>query len=338
MSPWPDHDQILAFLEANLAGADRCQYRVLSEEQSGMLNDILVLERKPGAGGGTETARIGIRAPKQKLAQRMGRPATDVYACVAATWPYLENNGVPVPRLLLAVGPGTIFERPCHVFEWVAGARLCDRYADMEPNERRRVLGQVAAGMARLHRIGPETVGSTLAGRLGRPDSASTAEAESLAARLTSHESTLDALAPAWRDALTLLQSAKSMRQRQTLTHGDFYIGNVLVQGTDLAGIIDWDAIALDDPAKDIVAFLRGDAHPLGVEAGRDAFFEAYRSNGGTIPDSLLHHEIRYFLTLCAIELSQAEHEPDAAATRLADALAARLDASEFKPSHRQDR
>ena len=110
------------------------------------------------------------------------------------------------------------------------------------------------------------------------------------------------------------------------LTHGDFYIGNILVHNGRATSIIDWDMLGIDDPAADIVTFLRLDDCPLEIEAGRTAFLEAYRAGGGVIPVSLLRHEVRYILTMCSVQLSKSGDQAESRVSELGKALAARLD------------
>ena len=319
MSTWPDHDEILAFLRAHLKDSDGYEQQAMSEDNSGTLNDILILRRDDARSGDRATPRVGIRAPKQKFEQRLGRSAADVYSCVAEILPYLEARGMPVPHLLLAAGADSIFRRPCHVFDWAVGARLCDEYAEMAHADRVGILEEVGAHMARLHRVVPGDLGDSLSNRLRRLGSADRYDAEFLMASLRPHATLLDTLAPQWRDAIKLLETVGP--GPQVLTHGDFYIGNVLVDDGRVASIIDWDTLGLDDPARDIVAFLRVDDCPLGIEGGRAAFFDAYRAAGGAVPDSLLSHEVRYVLTMCSLGLSEPEGQVESCILDLGRAL-----------------
>lgn len=108
------------------------------------------------------------------------------------------------------------------------------------------------------------------------------------------------------------------------LIHGDFWHGNLLVDATGerLAGVIDWEYIALDDPAQDLATLLHGG------EAFSDAVLRAYVAAGGTVDDAILarrdaHWAYREF-TGIALEVGDEAEALDAL-RKLAHGTLARL-------------
>lgn len=72
------------------------------------------------------------------------------------------------------------------------------------------------------------------------------------------------------------------------VVHGDFRLGNFIVNGRGLAGIIDWEFAHLGDPAEDLAwislrhwRYHHGDRRFAGVADSAEAFYKAYEAAGG---------------------------------------------------------
>ncbi len=61
------------------------------------------------------------------------------------------------------------------------------------------------------------------------------------------------------------------------LVHGDFWPGNVLWRGGEIAAVVDWEAAVLADPAAD-VAYCATEMHYLGLVEEAEQFVAAYRN------------------------------------------------------------
>lgn len=75
------------------------------------------------------------------------------------------------------------------------------------------------------------------------------------------------------------------------LIHGDYRLGNVLVSGNDLTGVLDWELAHLGDPHEDLAyacmtvwRFARIDRPAVGL-ASLDDWFAAYEAAGGRAVD-----------------------------------------------------
>ncbi|WP_369026658.1 phosphotransferase family protein [Qipengyuania sp. RANM35] len=80
------------------------------------------------------------------------------------------------------------------------------------------------------------------------------------------------------------------------LIHGDYRLGNVLVAGTELTGVLDWELAHLGDPHEDLAyacltvwRFARIDRPAAGL-ASLDDWFAAYESAGGRRVDRARFH------------------------------------------------
>ena len=82
------------------------------------------------------------------------------------------------------------------------------------------------------------------------------------------------------------------------LVHGDFRLGNFIVDEDGLAAVIDWELAHLGDPAEDIgwlcIRSWRfgNDDRPVAGVGGLDEFISAYESAGGASVD---RDRIRYW-------------------------------------------
>lgn len=78
---------------------------------------------------------------------------------------------------------------------------------------------------------------------------------------------------------------------RVTLVHGDFRLGNLMVDEDGVAAVLDWELAHLGDPAED-VTFMATPSwrfgrieNPVGGFGRREDLYEAYVKAGGTLPD-----------------------------------------------------
>ncbi|MFD2396585.1 phosphotransferase [Prauserella oleivorans] len=66
------------------------------------------------------------------------------------------------------------------------------------------------------------------------------------------------------------------------LVHGDFGLHNLLLDGTKLTAVLDWERAHLGHPAEDLT-YLRPSIEPV---LGWEGFLEAYQAAGGKPPDA----------------------------------------------------
>jgi len=221
--------------------------------------------------------------------------------------------GVPVPRVLFCDPAGEATGSPCFLMERVAGETLARRLLrDPQFAKARRVMtAQLGATLARIHSLDPGDPG--LAGLPttppdvlpGRADVLTTAErARSLA--LEPHP--VLELAERW------LLARVPARNRRTVVHGDFRIGNVIFDSEGLRSVLDWELSHVGDPLEDLAWLCArtwrfgNDALPVGGIGSRDELVASYEAAGGEKVDrtALRFWEVAANFRIAVVWLSQS--------------------------------
>jgi aminoglycoside phosphotransferase (APT) family kinase protein len=190
------------------------------------------------------------------------------------------EGGVPVPRpLAFEPGLGLLME---HVEGTSVAPRVLRR--DELAGARERLPAQLGEALARIHAIDP-------AGHDGLPGGGDPAlEACEL------WERTLDEIGeplPGVEAGLRWLRLHRPPPpERIALIHGDFRLGNLIVDPDGLAAVIDWELCHAGDPVEDIgwlcIRSWRfgNDGLPVAGVGELAPFLDAYERAGGTRPDA----------------------------------------------------
>ena len=171
-----------------------------------------------------------------------------------------------------------------------------DAYAAARPRLARR-LGEV---LARIHQIDPADVP-------GLPNTDALAQLTELYQGFAEPR-------PALEIGLRWLREHQPAPVADTVVHGDFRTGNLMIATDGLAGVLDWELTHRGDPRQDLgwlctKAWRFGSPHPVGGFGSRDELMAGYAKGGGTPPDEVtqrwweLYGTVRWAL-LCR---SQAE-------------------------------
>ena len=171
-----------------------------------------------------------------------------------------------------------------------------DAYAAARPRLARR-LGEV---LARIHQIDPANVP-------GLPNTDALAQLTELYQGFAEPR-------PALEIGLRWLREHQPAPVADTVVHGDFRTGNLMIATDGLAGVLDWELTHRGDPRQDLgwlctKAWRFGSPHPVGGFGSRDELMAGYAKGGGTPPDEAtqrwweLYGTVRWAL-LCR---SQAE-------------------------------
>lgn len=181
--------------------------------------------------------------------------------------------GVPAPGVV-AVDGGSALGAPSLVMDRLDGETIPRKLLrdDEFAGARSVLVGQVGAALATIHRIDPARVPSL------RDDD-----------QLASMEQLLhgfDEPMPAFELALRWLAAHRPPRHDGRVVHGDFRLGNLLVDAAGLVGVLDWELAHLGDPAEDlgwycVRAWRFGSPLPAGGTGTRAALLEAYQAAGG---------------------------------------------------------
>ena len=249
------------------------------------------LERIPG-GASRETWLV--EAGETRFVLRRDPPGSESLTPQAREFELVRlarEAGVPAPEPLLLEPAGGRFETAGVLMSFVEGQSVGPRVLRREElEEARRVLpAQLADALARIHSIEPAATG------LPFP------EGEPALAQIEYWEEVLDQIGeplPVAELGLRWLRANRPPPVEPTLVHGDFRLGNFIVEEGGLAAVIDWELAHLGDPAEDIgwlcVRSWRfgSDQRPVAGLGEIEPFLAAYEEAGG---EAIERERIRYW-------------------------------------------
>ncbi len=158
---------------------------------------------------------------------------------------------------------------------------------------RERLLGEMAAALAAIHRIPVSEVPAIA----GRPAGAAV-ELDALQAELDRYPDPH----PALELGLRWLRRRLPATRAPVVVHGDFRMGNVLVDEDGLAAVLDWELVHAGDPAEDLGwmcsrtwRFGRDDRPAAGLGSRRE-LLASYREAGGATDIGI--EELRFWEAL----------------------------------------
>jgi aminoglycoside phosphotransferase (APT) family kinase protein len=205
-------------------------------------------------------------------------PIGDEFALIGAA----AQAGAPVPEPLAFEPGGGRFETPGILMAEVEGTSVGPRILHKPEYEpaRERLPAQLAEALARIHSIEP----ASLDGVLPAPGS------DPALAQIEEWERQLDAIGeplPAVELGLRWLRANAPGPAEVRLVHGDFRLGNFIVDEGGLAAVIDWELAHLGDPAEDVgwlsIRSWRfgNDELPVAGVGKLSPFLTTYESAGG---------------------------------------------------------
>jgi len=149
----------------------------------------------------------------------------------------LSSHGLPLPTPYYLDQSREIFPSPCLVLQYIEGE------TQFAPTNLPDFLLQMATHLRAIHKIDPSIEDLSFLPQ----------QEEIYTRRLAQPPTTLDESLYESRVRDTL-QSAWPLPHpnKPVLLHGDFWPGNILWQGGQLAAIIDWEDAALGDPLADL--------------------------------------------------------------------------------------
>lgn len=137
-------------------------------------------------------------------------------------------------------------ERPFFLMDFVAGesvGRKVISAAELAP-AREKLPEQMAEQLAKIHTLDPEPLYFLKQPRGGDPIEESVASTYELIDSLGVH-------VPAFEFALRWADQHRPSCERVTFVHGDFRLGNLLVDQDGLAAVIDWEFAHVGDPCEE---------------------------------------------------------------------------------------
>ena len=259
-------------------------------------DDVVVENLRPLSGGASRMTWAFdalADAESRALILRTG-PPDDVHAGMeleARVQALAADAGAPVPHVLVADDSPAALGNPFLVCDEIGGqtiARKIHRKLD-EPG-RERLLQQCARALAAIHRANPFGVGLTQVDQL--------AEWRGRLDEMGDTTATFE-----W--AFRWLAAHRPPPSPRRLVHGDFRMGNLIVDGSHLAAVLDWELVHIGEAYEDLAwfcirAWRFGAPEHLGAGGlgSVESFLSAYELASGTTVD---REGIRWWLILATL-------------------------------------
>jgi aminoglycoside phosphotransferase (APT) family kinase protein len=202
------------------------------------------------------------------------RPMTTEVAVLRAA----HEGGVAVPEVVVDGGASTALGNPFMVVRAVEGETIARKILrdDEFSAARARLTADIGTAMARLHSLPPQS-----APGLVEQDEVAT------------YRRVLDDLGephPVFEVAFRWLEANRPASSKRAIVHGDFRLGNVMVDGNGLVAVLDWELAHVGDPMEDlgwvcVKAWRFGGGNPVAGLGTYDEFFDAYEAAGRPRPD-----------------------------------------------------
>ncbi len=215
----------------------------------------LILLRDVGGRARYPDKKVAVEAAAMSAARTAGVPVAEIYdyreGALGQGYLLMERlDGETIPRRLLRD----------------------EAYAAVRPGLARR-LGEV---LARIHQVSPASVRG-----LPRVDALD---------QVTGLYQAFAEPRPALEIGLCWLAGHRPAPAADTLVHGDFRTGNLMVGQDGLHGVLDWELAHRGDPGQDLgwlctKAWRFGSASPVGGFGTRADLMAGYAAAGGTPPD-----------------------------------------------------
>jgi aminoglycoside phosphotransferase (APT) family kinase protein len=221
----------------------------------------------------------------RSLILRIG-PPDDVHAGMeleARAQAAAAATGAPVPHVLVADDSPAALGNPFLICDEIKGETIVRRIQrTLDDPGRTRLLLQCAQALAAIHRADPNDPGLT------RED------------QLDEWRERLDAMADTtatFEWAFRWLGANRPAPSPSRLVHGDYRMGNLIVDGYELAAVLDWELVHIGEVYEDLAWFCIR-AWRFGAPAERAAgglgsvedFLAAYEQAGGATVDRVAFH------------------------------------------------
>jgi aminoglycoside phosphotransferase (APT) family kinase protein len=237
------------------ASRESWDVRVRTPGQPGRADQNLILLRDASGRDRAPRRNIAVEAAAMTAARKAGVPVAELHdhgeGALGRAYLLMERlDGETIPRRLLRD----------------------DAYAAARPGLARR-LGEV---LARIHQIDPDQLpGLPHIDALGQ---------------LTELYDGFAEPRPALELGLRWLREHQPAPVADTLVHGDFRTGNLMIGQDGLRGVLDWELTHRGDPRQDLgwlctKAWRFGSPNPAGGFGTREDLMAGYAAGGGTPPD-----------------------------------------------------
>jgi aminoglycoside phosphotransferase (APT) family kinase protein len=259
------------------------------------LGDVAVENLHALTGGASRTtwAFDAVAEQRRALILRTG-PPDDVHASMeleAAVQQRAAAAGAPVPHIVAADNSVAALGNPYLICDAIAGETIVRRiYRTLDEAGRARLLEQCAQALAAIHRAGTDVPGLAEFDDLG--------EWRNRLDEMSDTTATFE-----W--AFRWLAANRPPPSPHVLVHGDFRMGNLIVDETGLAAVLDWELVHTGEVYEDLAwfcirAWRFGAAEDLGAGGlgSVESFLVAYEAAAGTALD---RDVFRWWLTVATL-------------------------------------
>ncbi len=238
-----------------------------------------------------ESASVGD--PLIPLILRTG-PPDDVHAGMeleADVQRRAADAGAPVPHILAADNSPAALGNPYLICNAIAGETIVRRiHRNLDDPGRDRLLRQCAQALAAIHRADPNGIGLSNTEQL--------AEWRDRLDEMGDTTATFE-----W--AFRWLAANRPASTPPRLVHGDFRMGNLIVDASGLAAVLDWELVHVGEVYEDLAwfcirAWRFGAAEALGAGGlgSVESFLSAYEEAAGVDLD---RDAFRWWLTVATL-------------------------------------
>jgi aminoglycoside phosphotransferase (APT) family kinase protein len=191
--------------------------------------------------------------------------------------------GAPVPHIVIADDSVVTLGNPFLICDAIAGETIVRRIQrTLDDAGRERLLRQCAEALAAIHRADTDLAGISDADQM---------------AEWREQLDTMGDTTATFEWAFRWLADNRPTPSPPRLVHGDFRMGNLIVDGSGLAAVLDWELVHVGDVYEDLAWFCirawRFGA-PLSLAAGGlgsiEDFLHDYEKAGGAAVDRAAFH------------------------------------------------
>ena len=225
---------------------------------------------------------------RRSLILRIG-PPDDVHAGMeleARAQAAAAAAGAPVPHILIADDSPAALGNPFLICDEIKGETIVRRIdRQLDTTGRSQLLSQCAQALAAIHRA---DIGAVNDPQLSAQD------------QLAEWRERLDAMGDTtatFEWAFRWLDARRPAPSPSRLVHGDYRMGNLIIDGSELAAVLDWELVHIGEVYEDLAWFCIR-AWRFGAPADRAAgglgsiedFLHAYEQASGTTVDRVAFH------------------------------------------------
>jgi aminoglycoside phosphotransferase (APT) family kinase protein len=261
-------------------------------------SDATIVDAKPLAGGasrdtwfirvqcdpGTDDATMHEYVMRRDLPTQMFEDALtreEEFRLMDAAY----QSGVSVAKVRYLCTDESVLGSPFFIMDYVPGISIGRKVISSPELEQAReaLPEQMAQELARIHAIDTDAHNLDFL----RAPQAGRTPAEEIIAQTYQILDDLGVQNPVWEWALRYAQTHQPHTEKITFVHGDFRIGNLLVDASGLQAVIDWEFGHLGDPDEELGYLCMRDwrfGNGLKRAAGltdRETFLQAYEKASG---------------------------------------------------------